>query len=160
MNAIAPGYIDTEMVAAVPPNVLEKIVARIPVGRLGKASEIARAGAVSRSAGRGWFRYRLDHCRSMAASICIKDERRRLRRHFTSRSVPRIVRPWFEPSGLTNPRMAAAISLTRIEGRDLFCQWWRRARGFSRAEFFGRGVGKPADTGKAPMARAKPPPCA
>ena len=42
MNAIAPGYIDTEMVAAVPPEVLEKIVARIPVGRLGKAEEIAR----------------------------------------------------------------------------------------------------------------------
>jgi len=42
VNAIAPGYIDTEMVRAVPANVLEKIVARIPVGRLGKASEIAR----------------------------------------------------------------------------------------------------------------------
>ena len=42
VNAIAPGYIDTDMVAAVPPNVLEKIVARIPVGRLGKADEIAR----------------------------------------------------------------------------------------------------------------------
>ncbi len=42
MNAIAPGYIDTEMVRAVPPNVLEKIVARIPVGRLGHAEEIAR----------------------------------------------------------------------------------------------------------------------
>jgi acetoacetyl-CoA reductase len=42
VNAIAPGYIDTEMVRAVPPNVLEKIVAKIPVGRLGKASEIAR----------------------------------------------------------------------------------------------------------------------
>ena len=42
VNAIAPGYIDTEMVAAVPENVLEKIVARIPVGRLGKAEEIAR----------------------------------------------------------------------------------------------------------------------
>ena len=42
VNAIAPGYIDTEMVRAVPPNVLEKIVARIPVGRLGHASEIAR----------------------------------------------------------------------------------------------------------------------
>ncbi len=42
VNAIAPGYIDTDMVAAVPPNVLEKIVARIPVGRLGKAEEIAR----------------------------------------------------------------------------------------------------------------------
>ena len=42
VNAIAPGYIDTEMVQAVPPNVLEKIVAKIPVGRLGKADEIAR----------------------------------------------------------------------------------------------------------------------
>ena len=42
VNAIAPGYIATEMVRAVPANVLEKIVARIPVGRLGEASEIAR----------------------------------------------------------------------------------------------------------------------
>jgi acetoacetyl-CoA reductase len=45
VNAIAPGYIDTEMVAAVPANVLEKIVARIPVGRLGRAEEIARGVA-------------------------------------------------------------------------------------------------------------------
>lgn len=43
VNAIAPGYIDTDMVAAVPDNVLEKIVAKIPVGRLGQAQEIARA---------------------------------------------------------------------------------------------------------------------
>jgi acetoacetyl-CoA reductase len=42
VNAIAPGYIDTEMVSAVPAHVLEKIVARIPVGRLGQAGEIAR----------------------------------------------------------------------------------------------------------------------
>lgn len=42
VNAIAPGYIDTDMVAAVPSDVLEKIVARIPVGRLGQAHEIAR----------------------------------------------------------------------------------------------------------------------
>ncbi|MEI9850422.1 MAG: acetoacetyl-CoA reductase [Sphingomonas sp.] len=42
VNAIAPGYIDTDMVAAVPADVLEKIVAKIPVGRLGQASEIAR----------------------------------------------------------------------------------------------------------------------
>jgi acetoacetyl-CoA reductase len=42
VNAIAPGYIDTDMVAAVPEDVLGKIVARIPVGRLGKADEIAR----------------------------------------------------------------------------------------------------------------------
>ena len=43
VNAIAPGYIDTDMVAAVPADVLEKIVAKIPVGRLGQAGEIARA---------------------------------------------------------------------------------------------------------------------
>ena len=42
VNAIAPGYIDTDMVAAVPSDVLGKIVAKIPVGRLGKATEIAR----------------------------------------------------------------------------------------------------------------------
>lgn len=42
VNAIAPGYIDTDMVRAVPENVLEKIIAKIPVGRLGQASEIAR----------------------------------------------------------------------------------------------------------------------
>ena len=42
VNAIAPGYIDTDMVRAVPAPVLEKIIGKIPVGRLGKASEIAR----------------------------------------------------------------------------------------------------------------------
>ena len=42
VNAIAPGYINTDMVAAVPEHILEKIVARIPVGRLGKTEEIAR----------------------------------------------------------------------------------------------------------------------
>jgi acetoacetyl-CoA reductase len=42
VNAVAPGYVDTEMVRAVPKDVLEKIVARIPVGRLGKADDIAR----------------------------------------------------------------------------------------------------------------------
>jgi len=45
VNAIAPGYIDTDMVAAVPEPVLEKIIARIPVGRLGHAYEIARGVA-------------------------------------------------------------------------------------------------------------------
>jgi acetoacetyl-CoA reductase len=45
VNAIAPGYIDTDMVAAVPEDVLEKIVAKIPVGRLGQAHEIARGVA-------------------------------------------------------------------------------------------------------------------
>ncbi|MCX5514116.1 beta-ketoacyl-ACP reductase [Kaistia algarum] len=41
VNCICPGYIDTEMVAAVPEKVLEGIIAQIPVGRLGQAAEIA-----------------------------------------------------------------------------------------------------------------------
>ena len=43
VNVVAPGYVETEMVRVVPGDVLEKIVARIPVGRLGKPEEIARA---------------------------------------------------------------------------------------------------------------------
>jgi acetoacetyl-CoA reductase len=54
VNAIAPGYIDTDMVAAVPEAVLEKIVARIPVGRLGQAEEIARGVAFLTSEGAGF----------------------------------------------------------------------------------------------------------
>jgi acetoacetyl-CoA reductase len=45
VNAIAPGYIDTDMVSAVPTPVLDKIIAKIPVGRLGHASDIARGVA-------------------------------------------------------------------------------------------------------------------
>ena len=41
-NAVAPGYVDTDMVRAVPADILEKIIARIPVGRLGRADDIAR----------------------------------------------------------------------------------------------------------------------
>jgi acetoacetyl-CoA reductase len=41
VNVIAPGYIDTDMVRAVPPEVLAKIVDKIPLKRLGKAEEIA-----------------------------------------------------------------------------------------------------------------------
>jgi len=41
VNAIAPGYIDTEMVRAVPPDALAKIIDKIPLKRLGKPEEIA-----------------------------------------------------------------------------------------------------------------------
>ena len=41
VNVVAPGYIDTDMVAAVPEEVLKKIIGTIPLGRLGKAEEIA-----------------------------------------------------------------------------------------------------------------------
>ena len=42
VNAVAPGYVNTDMVRSVPPHILEKIVERIPVGRLGTADDIAR----------------------------------------------------------------------------------------------------------------------
>ncbi len=42
VNAIAPGYVDTDMVRSVPHAVLEKIIARIPAGRLGRSEDIAR----------------------------------------------------------------------------------------------------------------------
>lgn len=41
VNCVCPGYIDTDMVAAVPQKVLDGVIAQIPVGRLGKAEEIA-----------------------------------------------------------------------------------------------------------------------
>jgi acetoacetyl-CoA reductase len=43
VNCVTPGFIETDMVAAVPEEVLKTIVGRIPVGRLGQGSEIARA---------------------------------------------------------------------------------------------------------------------
>jgi acetoacetyl-CoA reductase len=45
VNTVAPGYVDTEMVSAVPKLVLDQIIAGIPVGRLGMADEIARCVA-------------------------------------------------------------------------------------------------------------------
>ena len=43
VNAICPGFIDTEMVRAIPADILEGIVKRVPIGRLGQPEEIARA---------------------------------------------------------------------------------------------------------------------
>ena len=45
VNAIAPGYVDTDMVRAVPEEVLIKIIKTIPVGRLGKPEDIANSVA-------------------------------------------------------------------------------------------------------------------
>ena len=42
VNCVAPGYTDTDMIAAIPGNVLEQYVSRIPVGRLGRPEEVAR----------------------------------------------------------------------------------------------------------------------
>ncbi len=43
VNAVAPGYIGTDMVRAVREDILEQIIKGIPVGRLGEPAEIARA---------------------------------------------------------------------------------------------------------------------
>ena len=59
VNAIAPGYIATEMVRAVPENVLEKIVARIPVGRLGRGFR-DRSRCRIPGVGQCRFRYRIN----------------------------------------------------------------------------------------------------
>jgi acetoacetyl-CoA reductase len=42
VNAVTPGYITTDMTAAVPGNVMDKLIANIPVGRLGEPNEVAR----------------------------------------------------------------------------------------------------------------------
>jgi acetoacetyl-CoA reductase len=55
VNAVCPGYIDTDMVAAVPEDTLKKIIGGIPVGRLGKADEIAAAVAYIASDAAGFM---------------------------------------------------------------------------------------------------------
>jgi 3-oxoacyl-[acyl-carrier protein] reductase len=40
-NAVAPGFIDTEMVKSVPQKVLDKVLARLPAGRMGTPDEVA-----------------------------------------------------------------------------------------------------------------------
>ncbi len=55
VNAIAPGYIETDMVAAVDASVLQKIVSQIPVGRLGQAEEIARCVVFLTGEGSGFM---------------------------------------------------------------------------------------------------------
>ena len=54
VNAVAPGYVDTDMVAHVPQDVLETIKQAIPVGRLGRAEEVARCVAFLASEDQGF----------------------------------------------------------------------------------------------------------
>ena len=55
VNCVAPGYIETEMAATVPANIVDKIVAGIPVGRVGQAHEIARAVRFSLTTNAGYI---------------------------------------------------------------------------------------------------------
>jgi len=55
VNALAPGYTETEMVAAVPEKILESIVAQIPVGRLGTVEDVARAVMFLCAEEAGWI---------------------------------------------------------------------------------------------------------
>jgi acetoacetyl-CoA reductase len=55
VNTLSPGYIDTAMLAQVKEDVLKQIIANIPVGRLGQASEVAEAVAFLASANAGFI---------------------------------------------------------------------------------------------------------
>ncbi len=55
VNAIAPGYVDTEMVRAVAPDVMKSVLANIPVGRLGQPQEIARGVVFLADEGAGFI---------------------------------------------------------------------------------------------------------
>ena len=55
VNAIAPGYTDTEMVQAVPTQVLDTIIQQIPIGRLGAAEEVGRLAAYLASDAAGFI---------------------------------------------------------------------------------------------------------
>ena len=54
-NTIAPGYVGTEMVAALPPKILADIVAQIPMGRLGEPEEVARCAVFLAADGAGFI---------------------------------------------------------------------------------------------------------
>ncbi|MEY3196797.1 MAG: hypothetical protein RLZZ59_163 [Pseudomonadota bacterium] len=45
VNAIAPGYIETDMTSVIPKEIMDKIVSLIPVSRLGRPEDVARAAA-------------------------------------------------------------------------------------------------------------------
>ncbi|HKJ73297.1 MAG TPA: acetoacetyl-CoA reductase, partial [Alphaproteobacteria bacterium] len=55
VNTLAPGYTETDMVAAVPQKVLDSIVAQIPIGRLGSVEDVARGVAFLCSEDAGWI---------------------------------------------------------------------------------------------------------
>ena len=43
MNAVAPGFIDTDMTAKLPPEVKAKMAEKIPLGRFGRPEDVAAA---------------------------------------------------------------------------------------------------------------------
>jgi len=55
VNAIAPGYVKTELLAGVSDEVMKAIVAQVPVGRLGEANEVARCVAFLAADESGWI---------------------------------------------------------------------------------------------------------
>ncbi len=55
MNTVSPGYVGTDLVMAVPEDIRAKIVAQIPVGRLGRPEEIAHAVAFLTSEDSSWI---------------------------------------------------------------------------------------------------------
>ncbi|WP_456969730.1 acetoacetyl-CoA reductase [Luteibacter sp. HA06] len=55
VNTVSPGYVGTDLVMAVPDDIRQKIIAQIPVGRLGRPEEIAHAVAFLTSEDSSWI---------------------------------------------------------------------------------------------------------
>ena len=55
VNAVAPGFIDTDMTAALPENARQALLGTIPMGRLGSAEDVARAAAFFAAAENGYI---------------------------------------------------------------------------------------------------------
>ena len=135
VNAIAPGYIDTDMVAAVPPDVLEKIVAKIPVGRLGQATrDRARRGVPVLGGGRVRDRIDAVHQRRAAYVLTGAGANARLRadaRGDAERSARPGRRAGASPSPSTSRPAALPPAFFVRSGRGSAGSAWMRT---SRAE--------------------------
>jgi acetoacetyl-CoA reductase len=55
VNAIAPGYVATDLLSGVSEEVMKSIVGQIPVGRLGEAEEVARCAVFLASDEASWI---------------------------------------------------------------------------------------------------------
>jgi hypothetical protein len=122
VNAVAPGYVNTDMVRAVPEKVLEKIIERIPVGRLGETDDIVRA-VLFLVADERQLHDRLDHVRERRpAHVLTAAAQPGLHARATSRprSARRLAAP-AGPGGKSPARGAAGAgrpARARTPGRD------------------------------------------
>ena len=128
VNAIAPGYIDTDMVAAVPPEVLGKIVAKIPVNRLGKAErDRARRGVPGRRGCR--LRHRIDAVDQRRAAYVLRMEVRHAHQAVgDDRRARDLDQPRADVLGGAGSGGGASGTAAQRPGRGDRCRAARRAR--------------------------------